>query len=97
MTLGEERRVHCLVRGFVHGVYFRVSTQKEAMGLNLGGWVRNVPDGRVELEAQGPAVRVGQLIDWLHEGPARARVGEVFVSERVPEPGGAGHGFEILH
>lgn len=47
-------RVHVLVSGRVQGVWFRSSTRDEAARRGLTGWVRNLPDGRVEAEVQGP-------------------------------------------
>ena len=66
-----------LVRGKVQGVYFRHSTRLEANRLGLRGLARNLPDGSVEVLAQGTAAAIGELRDWLHHGPAQARVDEV--------------------
>jgi acylphosphatase len=66
-----------LVRGKVQGVYFRHSTRLEANRLGLRGLARNLPDGSVEVLAQGTATAIGELRDWLHHGPAHARVDEV--------------------
>jgi acylphosphatase len=66
-----------LVFGKVQGVYFRHSTRLEAQRLGLRGSARNLPDGSVEVFAQGPAAAVGELRAWLHRGPAQARVDEV--------------------
>jgi acylphosphatase len=66
-----------LVFGKVQGVYFRHSTRLEAQRLGLNGSARNLPDGSVEVLAQGAAAAVGELRAWLHRGPAQARVDEV--------------------
>jgi acylphosphatase len=66
-----------LVFGKVQGVYFRHSTRLEAQRLGLRGSARNLPDGSVEVLAQGAAAAVGELQAWLHRGPAQARVDEV--------------------
>jgi acylphosphatase len=66
-----------LVFGRVQGVYFRHSTRLEAQRLGLRGSARNLPDGSVEVLAQGAAAAVGELRAWLHRGPAQARVDEV--------------------
>jgi acylphosphatase len=66
-----------LVFGKVQGVYFRHSTRLEAQRLGLRGSARNLPDGSVEVLAQGAAAAVGELRAWLHRGPAQARVDEV--------------------
>jgi acylphosphatase len=66
--------VHYHVTGRVQGVWFRAHTQKMAQGLNLQGWVRNLPDGSVELIACGEEENIHQLETWLWEGPTLARV-----------------------
>ncbi|MGB6307427.1 MAG: acylphosphatase [Steroidobacteraceae bacterium] len=72
-----------LVFGKVQGVFFRHSTRLEADRLGLRGIARNLPDGSVEVIAQGEPTAVGELRDWLHRGPAQARVDEV--REAAPE------------
>ena len=67
-------RVRAVVAGRVQGVFYRASTCEEARARELVGWVRNLPDGRVELEAQGPAAAVDDLIAWCRRGPDAARV-----------------------
>ena len=52
---------------------------EQAVGLGLTGWVRNLPDGRVEVLAQGPADRIQALIDWCYQGPPLARVERIDV------------------
>ena len=66
--------VHCLVSGRVQGVFYRAETQAQASLLDLRGWVRNLPDGRVELVACGEPDDLKQLQDWLQAGPSQARV-----------------------
>jgi acylphosphatase len=63
-----------LITGKVQGVYFRHGTRVEAERLGLGGVARNLPDGSVEVIAHGPRAAVDSLLEWLHHGPARARV-----------------------
>jgi len=78
-----------LVTGHVQGVFFRASARERARELNLTGYARNLPDGRVEVLACGDADAVGRLGEWLEEGPPRARVDSVQAqdSER-PAPAG---------
>lgn len=71
------RAVHAYVSGRVQGVYYRQMTRQQARHLGLWGWVRNTPDGRVEVWAQGTADAVEQFVDWLWEGPPRASVAGV--------------------
>ena len=75
------KRIHAKVTGRVQGVYYRASTRDEASRLGLTGWVMNMPDGSVELEAQGHQDKVDKLIKWLHQGPPYASVTDVSVEE----------------
>ena len=72
----KERRVraHGFVRGRVQGVWFRESTRQRAVELGLGGWVRNLPDGRVEAEFVGPVEAVKLARAFVECGPPQARV-----------------------
>ena len=67
-------RARARVRGLVQGVYYRASTAETADRLGVAGWVRNCPDGSVELEAEGPPAAVEGLLAWCRTGPAGARV-----------------------
>lgn len=66
-----------LVAGRVQGVWYRAATRERAEALSLGGYVRNLADGRVEVVACGAEERLAELADWLWQGPARARVSAV--------------------
>jgi acylphosphatase len=81
-------RRQVLVTGRVHGVWFRDSTRAEAERLGVTGWVRNLADGRVEVEVEGPPEAVEALVAWAHRGPPRATVRDVAV-EVLPVEGGA--------
>jgi acylphosphatase len=91
----DKRRINATVRGLVQGVSFRAATREEARRLGLTGWVRNLPDGRVALEAQGPSDAVDKLIAWCHHGPPLADVAAVEVGEASPVAGE--DGFAIRH
>ena len=65
------------VTGKVQGVYFRDSTRLEAERLAIRGLARNLPDGSVEVIAHGTHAAVESLREWLHRGPAMARVASV--------------------
>ena len=67
-------RARIVVRGRVQGVAYRVSTQRRARELGLTGWVRNLEDGSVELEAQGAAPVLDELEAWCRRGPMLAKV-----------------------
>lgn len=75
------KRVHVIISGRVQGVFFRAETQRAAMGLNLTGWVRNLPDGRVEAVFEGEDTNVDKMLAWCHHGPPAARVQEVIENE----------------
>lgn len=72
-------RARVLVSGRVQGVCFRAFTVEEARSLQLNGWVRNLPDGRVEFVAEGPRRRVEALVEWSHRGSPYGCVDEVEV------------------
>ncbi|PAV25689.1 acylphosphatase [Tamilnaduibacter salinus] len=75
----EEQSIRALVSGRVQGVFFRASTREQARRNGLTGYARNLPDGRVEVVAQGHREGVDELVSWLHKGPAAARVDQVDV------------------
>ena len=79
------RRV--LVRGRVQGVGFRWSAMAEGNRLGLAGWARNLPDGRVEVHAQGDPDALAALVAWLGVGPLGAEVAALSEEPAVPEPG----------
>ncbi|GIW39526.1 MAG: acylphosphatase [Candidatus Binatia bacterium] len=79
-------RVHLLVSGRVQGVGFRFSALDHARRLGLTGWVRNLPDGRVEIVAEGDPERIERFVRWCHEGPPGALVTHV-EEERLPASG----------
>lgn len=77
MVASTQRRLHATVRGRVQGVFFRAWTQEIAVELGLRGWVRNTPEGNVELVAEGPAKQLEELVRRCHRGPPAAQVTEV--------------------
>ncbi len=66
-----------LVSGRVQGVFFRATALDVARRLSLTGYVRNLPNGDVEIVAEGDEGALKGLIDWARHGPAHARVDEV--------------------
>lgn len=76
-------RARMLVEGRVQGVFFRDFTRRSARALSVGGWVRNLPDGRVEVLVEGELEAVRKLASQLESGPPGANVGRV---EVVYEP-----------
>ena len=67
-------RVWLRIRGRVQGVGFRFSALDEAQRLGLTGWVRNTPDGDVEVIAEGKAQPLQRFVSWCHAGPPGALV-----------------------
>ncbi|MBD8062807.1 acylphosphatase [Oceanitalea stevensii] len=80
------RRCYVTVTGRVQGVGFRMACAAQAERAGVAGWVRNLPDGRVEAVLEGEETAVDQVLRWLHEGPSAARVEDVDV--RVEQPQG---------
>lgn len=76
------RHIHVLVTGRVQGVFFRAYTKEKADELGLGGWVRNLADGRVEACLEGEVAAVAEMLDWLAlEGSPHAVVTDVAQQE----------------
>ncbi len=71
--------MHAIVSGRVQGVYFRAFVARHARRLGLSGWVRNRPDGAVEVLAEGEKDRLEELVSRLRQGPPAARVSGVQV------------------
>lgn len=87
------RRVRLTAQGLVQGVWFRASARDHAAELGLTGWARNLPDGRVECEAQGAPEAVDAFVAFCRAGPGRAVVESLHVEEARPHD--AETGFEI--
>ncbi|HEY2936865.1 MAG TPA: acylphosphatase [Gaiellaceae bacterium] len=68
------KRVRVVASGRVQGVFYRASCARLARGLGLTGYVRNLPDGRVEAAFEGPDVAVDEMIAWSGVGPDLANV-----------------------
>ncbi len=69
--------LHCLFSGRVQGVYFRAQTHDKALELGLSGWVRNLPDGRVEAHVEGAPATIDELLDWCATSMQMARVDHI--------------------
>jgi acylphosphatase len=79
-------RVRVFVGGRVQGVAYRFFAEKYASRLDISGWVRNLPDGRVEVLAEGPESGVQAFLARLEEGPSLARV-DSFEVRKEPATG----------
>jgi acylphosphatase len=73
-------RAHVQIEGRVQGVCFRMETQRAANQRNLSGWVKNLPDGRVEAVFEGNDSDVKSMLNWCETGPPLARVDRVALS-----------------
>ena len=71
------KRVHVWITGKVQGVFFRAETQRTAQSLNLAGWVRNLPDRRVEAVFEGENAAIDKMTAWCKTGPPTAHVEDV--------------------
>ena len=85
---GEVARAHVWVSGRVQGVFFRQEARRAAARSGVSGWVRNLPDGRVEAVFEGPRASVESLVEWSRRGPSAAVVSGVDV--RWEDPLGEG-------
>ena len=80
-----KRAFRAIIHGIVQGVAFRYYTQQQADGRNLTGFVRNLPNGTVEVFAQGDEQDLNALESWLDKGPPSARVEHVDLTWCEPE------------
>ncbi len=60
--------------GKVQGVFFRQSAKQQAKTMNIGGWIKNLPDGNVLCEVSGNRNELLNFLDWCKQGPPRAQV-----------------------
>jgi acylphosphatase len=89
----EQVRAHVFVTGRVQGVNFRAYARDKAREAGVGGWVRNLSDGRVEAVFEGTRSAVQRLISWCYSGPSNAEVERVEV--QWEEPSGKESTFSI--
>jgi len=85
MKNSEIIRAHVFVSGKVQGVGFRYSTVNEAKKRGVSGWVRNLPDGRVEAVFEGSKEAVETIVSWCNQGPRAAVVTGLDVEHEEPE------------
>ncbi|TLY06911.1 MAG: acylphosphatase [Thaumarchaeota archaeon] len=88
------KRVHLYISGKVQGVYFRQGMKEAAEKNNVNGWVRNLPDKRVEAVLEGAESNVEAVIDWSRIGPPGGVVEDLQIKEEKHK--GEFSNFEIL-
>lgn len=88
--------VHLLIKGKVQGVFYRASAKEAAEKLNITGWVKNTPEGHVEVLACGEEEDLRQFVEWCRKGPERAMVSDVIELEKQPEVRAGLKGFAIV-
>ncbi len=80
----EKKRVRVLIDGRVQGVCFRMETRRAAEERGVEGWVRNLPNGKVEAVFEGEDAKVQSMLQWCETGPPLARVNRVEVENETP-------------
>jgi len=88
-------RIHAFVSGTVQGVNFRLNTKRIAQSLGLKGWVKNLPDGRVEVVAEGEEGKIEGLVNFLKRGSFLAKIDKLELLRE--EYKGEFQDFDILH
>ncbi|MGC4033375.1 MAG: acylphosphatase [Tepidisphaeraceae bacterium] len=91
-TTSDSARCHCFFKGRVQGVGFRYTTRNLAISYDVTGFVRNLPDGRVELVAEGPEQQVNSFVTAINER-MRPHIKEV---EQVEEPASGDYGQFVI-
>jgi len=79
------KRLRIIVSGRVQAVGFRWATQKTARQLGINGYVRNLPNGDVEIVIEGDDIAIDRMLSWARQGPAFARV-DKFKMDEIPGP-----------
>ena len=85
--MSDIQKVTIIAQGRVQGVFYRDSTMRKARELGLVGTVRNLPDGTVQIEAQGTVEALEDLIRWSRKGPPAAVVSDLRIDYGKPVPG----------
>jgi acylphosphatase len=86
---------YIIVSGRVQGVFFRKNTKQKAIEFNVDGWVKNTYDNKVEIFAQGNEENLNKFINWCKQGPPKAAVEDIQVSEKQADNNLKG--FSILY
>ena len=81
----DRKTLHLLIEGKVQGVFYRASAKEKADELKITGWVKNTKEGNVEILCQAGEAVLQQFINWCKQGPSRAKVKDVKVTEITAE------------
>ena len=73
-------RVHIIISGYVQGVGFRYFINKKAFQLGIKGWVKNTPNGSVEVMAEGNEIDIQTFIEYCKKGPNLASIKDVKIN-----------------
>lgn len=84
MNAAPLKRYRIRIYGRVQGVYYRATATEKARQLGITGWIRNLPDGSVEAEAQGTPQALKVFVEWCRKGPPLACVTQVEIEELPP-------------
>ena len=85
---------HLIVSGRVQGVFFRANVKGKALQLGLKGYAKNLPDGNVEVVAEGNEEKIKELVDFIKKGPGIASVTGIQAKHKEPENF---KNFEVIH
>lgn len=80
-----EKRVLVTVYGLVQGVGFRMFVERSASRMALKGWVKNMPDGTVQIDAQGPSGLIDEFLRDVRKGPPASKVSSLNIAENLPD------------
>jgi acylphosphatase len=95
LKMSQKKALHVMIEGRVQGVGFRWFVREVGSSLGLVGYVKNLPDGRVEAVAEGDEPTLQQFLVRMHEGPSHAHVKKV--NESWTEPSGRYQAFQISY
>lgn len=87
------KRIRILIEGRLQGANFRYHTQQQAHKLQLTGFVRNLSDGRIEIDAQGDDESIDKMLAWCQQGPHSSQIKNILF--RYDEPSENGSDFVV--
>ena len=93
----DQTKKHIRISGRVQGVGFRHFTKQNARRLNLNGWVKNLPDGDVEVVLVGKEESMLEMLEELKKGPSVARVDDFKIDESSEKLNETFSGFSVRH